>query len=105
MTIYTIIDDNGMPTGSVDMDAITDAGTKFAFALAAAADDHEKVLEISANTLAEHGPKAFGYVAACALQIVVEEVLNPVLEVAEALGTDVRPGLVAVAEGRDPGAA
>lgn len=105
MTTYIITDDNGMPTGSIDMDAITDAGTKLAFRLAAAANDHEQILAISAQTLAEHGPKTFGYIVASALQVVVEHVLNPVLEVTEAVGTDLRPGITAIAEGRDPGAA
>jgi hypothetical protein len=102
-SIYTVIDSSGMPTGSVDLDAIMTAGAKLAFDLAGNSGDHDKIIQISSQTLAEHGPAAFGFVAAAALQIVVEEILDPVLAVTDALGTNLRPGITAVAEGREPG--
>ena len=105
MTSFVIVDNDGMPTGSVDMDVITTAGTKLAFDLAANASDPTRVQQISAQVLAEQGTSAFGLICATALRIVVEDILDPVLDVTETLGTDLRPGIRDVAEGRDPGAA
>lgn len=98
---FIITDDDGTPTAAVDMDLVTDLGTKLAFRLAAERDRNTRQT-IAAEVLAEIGDGGFGYVCACAMQVLASEILHPALDVAAAAGADVRPGLEAIAEGRDP---
>lgn len=100
---YLVVTDSGEPVGVFDRQRIEDEGCRFAFALAAVCDDPAALDRVQAETLARVGTESFGYVAANALRVVVEDILSPALEVAEAHGTDLRPGIRAVAEGRDPG--
>ncbi|MBN9611000.1 MAG: hypothetical protein BGO26_16685 [Actinobacteria bacterium 69-20] len=104
MSDYIVTDDNGAPEAVIDMDRITDAGTKLAFRLAAERDE-DKRMAITAQVMTEVGSAGFGYVAACAMQVLARDLLHPVLEVADAGGIHLRPGIEAIAEGRDPMAA
>lgn len=101
---HLVVDDNGLPIGIFDADMITDEGTRFAFALAAACDEPDAVQRIQAETLARVGTASFGYVAASALSVMVEHILSPSFDVAQAHGTDLRAGMRAIAEGRSPSA-
>lgn len=97
---YLITGDDGEPIGVADMDQVVTAGTQLAFKLAGARSEYE-VEGIQAAAVREHG-KAFGYVAASALGVVVREILHPTFEVCRAHGTDVQAGMRAIAEGRQP---
>lgn len=105
MSTYLIVDDDGVPQASLDMDKITDHGVKLAFRLAAARDEAGRQAaanDIAAQVLAEVGPDAFGYIAACALTTMARDILHPVLDCADAAGVHLRPGIEAIAAGRDP---
>ncbi|MEV5691135.1 hypothetical protein [Micromonospora globbae] len=99
---FLIQDDDGKPVGLLDMTAITDEGTRLAFAFAAHCDDPAALDRIQTETLARVGVAAFGYVCANALRTITEHVLNPSFAVAAAHGTDLRTGMRAIAEGRQP---
>jgi len=86
----------------VDPHKITTAGTKLAFALAANCNDDEAMDQINRDALIESGSSGFGYVAVCALRVMVEHILGPVLEAAEAAGVEMRSGLQDMADGIDP---
>ena len=99
---YLIVGDDGQPIGVANMDQITDHGTKYAFDLAANCADPQKARQIGADLLLEIGPDAFGYACANAVQVLATEILSPCLDVAAAAGQNLRPGITALAEGRDP---
>lgn len=96
---YLIVDENGVPSGSADLDQIQTAATILGFDLAAASDCPADVDRLLEAALAEHGPKGIGYVLGAALRHVVVNVLAPVLEVTDelhkvgALSHDLRDGL------------
>lgn len=102
MTTYLIVGDNGEPLGVADIDQITTVGTELAFAMAAHCDDAAQLDRIVADYLARVGTASFGYVAACALRIMAEQILSPSLDVVATAGHDLRPGIRAIAEGRQP---
>lgn len=99
---YMIVGDDGEPIAMADMNQITDAGTRLAFAFAANADDPAALDRIQVETLTRVGAGAFGYVCANALRTMTEHILSPSFDVAEAHGTDLRAGMRAIAEGRQP---
>ena len=100
--IYMIVSDSGEPVAVIDMDKITGEGAKLAFAVAAHCGDPGAMDQIQAATLDRVGVEAFGYVAACALRTMAEHILSPSFDVAQAYGTDLRAGMRAIAESRDP---
>lgn len=99
---YLITDESGMPTAMVQPNLISDAGTRLAFRLAAAAGDRAAVNEVMVKTLARSGPDQFGYLCCNALNALTNDVLGPTLDVAEAAGVQLREGLARLAEGLDP---
>lgn len=100
--IYMIVGDQGEPIAVVDMEKITDEGTNFAFTMAAHSNDPAVLDRIQAAVLQRVGPEAFGYICANALRVMTQEILSPSFDVAMAYGTDLRAGMLAIAEGRDP---
>jgi hypothetical protein len=99
---YLLVGDRGEPLGMIDMGRVTDLGTALAFELAAVCDDPAAMHRVQAAMLAHVGVRTFGYVAACALRQLAEHILSPSLDVATAHGTDLRPGIRAIADGREP---
>ncbi|MBB5785988.1 hypothetical protein [Jiangella mangrovi] len=99
---YFVVSDDNEPIGIFNLDQVETEATRYAHALAAASDDPAALDRINAETLARVGVDSIGYVCASALRIVVEHILSPVLDVAAAHGTDLREGLRAIADGRDP---
>ena len=85
-----------------NVDQIEAAGVKYAYALAAVCDDPAALDRVNAETLARVGVESIGYVCASALRVMTEHILSPCLDVAAAHGTDLRGGLRAIADGRDP---
>jgi hypothetical protein len=99
---YLIVGDNGEPIGMADMDKITDEGTKLAFAFAAHSNDPGMLDQIQAETPTRASVESFGYVLASALRVMTEDILSPSFDVAHAYGTDLRAGMRAISEGRQP---
>lgn len=99
---FIVTDSEGVPTAVVNPDQIITTATRLAFRLAAAAGDRAAVDRVMAETLSAAGANGFGYVCAGALNTLVNEVLAGALDVTDAAGIHLRPGLAALAEGRDP---
>lgn len=100
MNQYLVTDSDGAPTGFVDVDQIQAQATRLAYDMAVACSDPTHLEQVTTAHLAEAGAEAFGYVAAAALRILAEHVLDPVLQVtgelhrAGYLSQDLRAGLV-----------
>jgi hypothetical protein len=99
---YMIVDGNGEPLGMLDLDAIHEEGTKFAFALAAVCNDPDALDRLQYETLRRVGVASFHYIVANALRVMAQHILSPSFDVARAHGTDLRAGMRAIAEGRQP---
>lgn len=106
---YTIVGDDGMPIASVDMDQLSAVAVHYMYQLATACEDIDELDRLAEATLIKVGPEAFGYVAAMASKMMAEFVVAPMLEVGDAAGVDLRPGLIdardnaaALADGGDP---
>lgn len=81
---HLLVGENGEPLGVIDMDAIQARATLLGFDLSVACDDATELDRISAEALAEVGPREFGYVAAAALRHVIENVVDPLMAIANA---------------------
>lgn len=81
--LFLVTGEDGQARGMLDIDAIDSAATILAFDLAAVSHDAEAVQAVLAAALQTQGPGGFGYVAASALRIVVEDVVEPLLQVAD----------------------
>lgn len=99
---YLILDDDGVPTGIINMDQVHTEGTRFAFALAAVCDDPTAMGAVQDDTLARLGVDMFSYVAACAVRVMAEHILSPAFDVAKVYDTDLRAGMAAIAAGETP---
>lgn len=95
---HMLVSDDDEPIAVVDLDAIQARGTRLGYDLSVASDDATALDELCAAAVAEVGPQGFGYVAAAALRHVVENILQPLIEVAEAHGHPIRAGLTDAAE-------
>jgi hypothetical protein len=100
--MYLVTAADGTPIGFFDKDLIELEGASLAANLAAYCDDPDRIQAICAQSLALVGPEQYGYVAANALTLLAREFLSPALDVSAAAGTDLRPGLRAIANGEDP---
>lgn len=93
---FTLIDATGVPIAAVNLPKIIAAGTQLAFDAAAHSDDPEH-LKLLFTGIMQAGPGAYGYVCAAALDVLVQQILQPALEVAAAHGNDLRPMLYEIA--------
>lgn len=100
--VRILVTEDGEPLGIIHPGEIIDAGTELAFKMAANCGDPEALERIGREALIKAGPAGFGYIAASALRQLAEHVLDPCLIAGEAAGVNVRAGLTAFAEGRDP---
>lgn len=89
MNNIIVTDENGIPAASVDLDQVQAAGARLALRIAAVCGDPELVAGVQERAIAEHG-EAYRYVVAAALQSLANEVLAPLLEVADELHRDGR---------------
>ena len=64
-----------------------------AYRMAAYCDDPAELDRVATDAATALGPDGFGYVAAAALRILAEHILEPTLQVTDALGVDLWPGL------------
>lgn len=96
---FFLVGDDGEPLGVVDIDVIQARGTVLGFELATFNDDPPEVDRVLAEALAELGPRAFGCIAAAALRHVVENVVGPLMLIADGVGVGdtVHQGLAAAA--------
>lgn len=91
---FMVVGDAGEPLGFVDRDRIDRAATIFMLALAANSDDSEALPAIATETLQREGPEGFGYVAAAAVKLMAENVVEPLLQVTDqTCSHDMRGGL------------
>jgi hypothetical protein len=60
---YLIVNDDGMPTGFMNIDVIQATATRFAFEVAAASANTDRLDATAARYLGEAGPDTFGYVS------------------------------------------
>lgn len=90
---FLIVDDDGMPLAAVDTAHIQADATMLAYSMAMACNDPDQLDSVAAAALARVGVDGFGYVAAGALRILAEHILEPSLQVCARLGCDLRPGL------------
>lgn len=84
-TTFIVTDGDGTPSAVVNNDEIQTQATLLAYDVGEHAGDPEAVATVMSSHLAAVGPGGFGYVAAAALRILAEHVLNPVLEVTDEL--------------------
>lgn len=98
-TNYIVTDDNGLPIGAVDLDELQALALRFGYDLADNSGDESALERISAEYLKEAGTEGFGYLTAAALRMVVANILEPVLQVLDALhenghlAHDIRAGI------------
>lgn len=95
--VYPLLDDQGDLLGMVSLAAINARGEALAHDLAAVSSKPRQIEAIVGQLLADVGPREAGYVAASALGVVVQDILDPLIEVAEALGHPIRARLAEVA--------
>jgi hypothetical protein len=93
--VFLLTDGQGAPLGTVDLDGINARGDRLAYALAAVSDQPARIEEVMAALVAEVGPRETGYVAAAALGIVVQDILEPLVQIAEEVGVPIREKLAA----------
>jgi hypothetical protein len=92
--LTVVIDADGMPIAAIDTAAIDADGKQLAALLTYHSLDAERVHQLIAESLERHGPRGHGLVCAVALQHLVEEVLDPLVQIAEAHGIAVRQLLI-----------
>ncbi|MGY1855394.1 hypothetical protein [Modestobacter sp. SYSU DS0290] len=90
---YLLADDSGNPAGVVDVEAINARGARLAFALAAGNDQPKRIEALMGELIAEVSPREVGYVSAAALGTVVQDILEPLVQIAEEVGVPMRERL------------
>ncbi|GAB3349869.1 hypothetical protein [Modestobacter lapidis] len=90
---YMLSDDRGEPLGVVSLDAINTRANRLAFTLAAVSNKPRELERLTEEAIAELGSREFGYVAAGALGIVVQDILEPLVQIAEEVGVPMRERL------------
>lgn len=96
---HMLVNDDGQPLGVIDIDLIQARATRLGFEMATFHDDPTELDRVSAEALAEVGAQAFGYVTAAALRHVVENIVGPLMAIADeaGVGDAVHAGLAAAA--------
>lgn len=85
VTDFLIVDDNGMPIGSANIDQIQAQATRLAFEMAEHCGDPDELTQVTIRHMQEVGATGFGYVTAAALRIMTEHILDPLLDLTDAL--------------------
>ncbi|QAY62902.1 hypothetical protein ET495_06190 [Xylanimonas allomyrinae] len=80
-----VTDTAGLPIAFVDVDTVQSQAIRLAYDMAEACHDPDALDTVAARHLTEAGTDAFGYVAAAALRMLARHVLDPVLDVTDAL--------------------
>lgn len=95
--VYMLTDEQGDPLGMVSLAAVNTRGEALAHELAAVSNRPRQIEAIVGQLIADVGPREAGYVFAAAVGAVVQDILDPLIEVAEALGHPIRARLAEVA--------
>lgn len=96
---HIITDENGVPMGAIDLDALQAAATVLGFKLAVNAGDEPATDLVTGEALQTWGADGFGYVAAAALRHVISNIVSPLLDITAEMyarglvDVDVRDGL------------
>ncbi|SDY27394.1 hypothetical protein SAMN05661080_02909 [Modestobacter sp. DSM 44400] len=90
---YLLTDDQGEPVGVADLDEINARGDRLAFALAAASNRPQEIERLLDEEIAAVGVREVRYVVAAALGTVVQDILEPLVMVAESAGVPIRERL------------
>lgn len=95
-----VMGDDGLPEAVVSLDDIQSNAIKLAYGMASACGDSAALDDVSAFWIKEIGPDAFGLVAAGALRTLAQFILEPTLQIVEAIAPDMdlRAKLTASAE-------
>ncbi|MFC9769331.1 hypothetical protein [Rhodococcus jostii] len=80
-----VVGDDGVPDCVLDVDLIQQTAITLMYDMAANSGDQEELEKISARYLDQVGVEVFGYVTAAALKFMTSNVLEPTLEVLDAL--------------------
>lgn len=98
---YILLDANGMPTGVVDFASLKAAAEHFAYSLAAVAGDIDAVGRIGDEVSADLPSGCGEYVAAAALVVLTQQVIAPLITIAETYRPelDVRANMTELASG------
>ncbi|MCZ9635285.1 hypothetical protein [Rhodococcus sp. BH5] len=83
-----IVDDNGVPSAILDVDLIQSAAIRLMYDMAANSGSQSELERISAQYLDEVGVDLFGYVTTAALKFMTSNVLEPTLEVLDAVAPE-----------------
>lgn len=81
---YIIVDDNGMPTGTMDVDQIQNDGLHLAFALAAHCGDERKAEQILAEQIQRHTTHGLALVLVAAIKHMTNDILAGAFDFMEA---------------------
>lgn len=96
--VYMLSDDEGRPVAMASLRAVNELGDRLAYRLAAVSDRPAELERIVAETVAELGPRQTGHVGMAALGRVIEDVVRPLVALAEHVGVSVRERLAELAE-------
>ena len=91
--LVVITDDNGQPSGIVDVDQLQGDATKFMYDLAEQAGDDDALDKVVERWHSTRDPDEFGYLCAATLSLLVRCVLAPILDATDTAGIDLRTGL------------
>lgn len=102
-TNYIIVDDNGMPTGTMDVDQIQNDGLHLAFALAAHCGDEPKTEQILAEHITRHTTQGLALVLVAAMKSMTNDILAGAFDVMqETTGYDPRAKMAEIAAAEGP---
>ncbi|SCX37927.1 hypothetical protein SAMN03159343_0241 [Klenkia marina] len=102
-SVHFLRDDHGGPLGVVSVNAVNERGAILAFAAAVASNRPRDLEQLTQELVEEVGPREAGYVFAAALGTLVQDVLDPLLDVVEATGHPVRTKLAQTLQGMKAG--
>lgn len=95
---FIIVDDAGLPIGTMDVNKIQDDGMNLALQLAAHSGDEDKTEQILAEQVETHGPRGVGYVLMIAIKNLTNDILAGAFDVMEAAtGTKPRAKMAEIA--------
>lgn len=98
-----ITDENGFPTGSMDVEQVQRDGLDLAFRLAAICGDETKTEQLLAGAVEQHGTEGIGYVLIAAIKHMTNDILDGAFDVMEsATGAKPRTKMAEIADAEDP---
>lgn len=87
---FIIVDDDGMPTGTMDVGQIQDDAMELVFSLAATCGDEDKTEQILADHVTRHDDRGLALVLIAAIKTMTNDILAGAFDVMEATGENPR---------------